>query len=270
MIFIKIFSIFTYFFQITKSVFGTGFVIFFLISCTRNTNNLLPRGGYCGLSTQDFKNPYSTENLDSEVFLILEDLLSGADDQTTDPVKYRAQTVSLLFKKGQAVSSSDGEGPYVPDEQVMFLHVPVYLSDNVSLAGFNTTCKRGLTLESEGSFAAVLPTEISLNKDLTWTSNQSLEYSVSYGAQFTEEGFLVGSVEPTSDPGSAGSADFDFVDLVFLEQIGKLSKIQKDMKASLDTKLDEIFMQVQVSADPEVFARITFLKVKEIAASDLD
>ena len=250
-----------------------------LVGCTRNLNNLIPVGRYCGQSTAPYENPYDNSAINEETFNILtpEDLnVPGPLDQVplaSGPQTYRAQSVNILFKNTDFVPPVSPDGSYVPDEQVLYVHSPVFNQENVSLTNFNKSCSRGRTPESEASFAAILPLEIELQPDFTWTAMQALNYKVEYSPELQPQGFLVGTVEELTTPIPANEGDFAFVNLAFLEQIGQLSQAQREVREDPEKLLNEIFLQVQVSADPEIFARIRFLLVvqaEETSAADSD
>lgn len=238
------------------------------VGCTRNLNNLIPVGRYCGQSTGPYENPYDNSAINEEIYNILtpEDLSEpGRLEQVplaSGPQTYRAQSVNILFKNTDFIPVSP-DGSYVPDEQVMYVHSPVFNQEEVSLTNFNKSCSRGRTPESEASFSAVLPLEIELQPNLTWTAMQALNYKVDYSPELQPQGFLVGTVEELTTPIPANEGDFAFVNLAFLEQIGQLTQAQRSLREDPEKLLNEIFMQVQVSANPEIFARIRFLIVVE-------
>lgn len=232
-------------------------------SCARNSNTLLPRGGICGISTQPYENPYANENIDTNIFSILMSLTIPPADPLIGPVTYRAQDVNILFKQGEEILSAPGQR-YKSDEQIIQVHRPVYIGEDISLLSFTNSCVRGLTDASTGNFSALLPTEISLSEDLSWAANQSVDYTIDYRPRQNDERFLMGTLEPMPAGPPEDSSAFGFVEQAFLEQIGNLSDAQKATKADPAKRLDEIFLQVQVSADPEIFARIRFLKVNEV------
>lgn len=251
-----------------------------LVGCTRNLNNLIPVGRYCGQSTEPYENPYDNSALNEETFNILtpEDLSEpGPLEQVplaSGPQIYRAQSVNILFKNTDFVPVSP-DGSYVPDEQVLYVHSPVFNQEEVSLANFNKSCSRGRTPESEASFSAILPLEIELQTDLTWTTTQALNYKVDYSPELQPQGFLVGTAEELTTPIPANEGDFAFVNFNFLEQIGQLNPAQTELRKDPEKLLNEIFMQVQVSSSPEIFARIRFLIVVQaeetsVVDTDLD
>jgi hypothetical protein len=208
--------------------------------CTQNRSNITPIGTYCGKATEPYENPISNDNIDTEIFAVLEN---------PPALKYRAEVLSILFKKSDS------------DEQVMYTHKPVYFLDAVSLNAFTKSCARAITLDSTGNFEAILPVEITINEDASWNASQSLNYKIEYGKDLLDKGFLNGAVEDVSTPAPAEDIDFGFTDAIFLNQIGKLNKTQKSMKAKPETAMDEIFMQIKVSDSPEIYARISFKKV---------
>lgn len=274
---------FTYFIGIL-----CGIILF--ASCTRNLNHLVPVGGYCGKSTENFENPYSNDNIDEEMFSVIEsvdfeDLKAVIEAQalereaqaiatgkTVEPVvipnnrKYRANSVSILFKAEANPTPQDESEKYVPDEQIMYTHHPVYQFGAISLNTFNKTCSRGLTQESKLSFETVLPTEIILNDDISWQATHSLNYKLDFSKELQPEGFVVTKVEEVADPATADPADFNFSDYVFLEQIGKLTKDQKKFKSDPAKVLDEIYMQIKVS--DTIYARIVFHKYDESSVEE--
>lgn len=219
--------------------------IMFLISwgCARQTNNIQPIGTYCGVSGKEYVNPFAIENLDVEVF----SELSTLPEQT-----YKAESLNILVKS----STSD-------DQYVRYDHRQVFADDeSISTTSFLKNCARGITPESVGAFEATLPVSITLKSDYTWTAEKAVTYQIKYGSEFSPQGFLIGSVEDASGPTPSSSLDFDFSEYVFLEQIGKLSKSQKALKAKPETALDQIFMQIKVSDNPSIYARINLRKVK--------
>lgn len=234
-----------------------------LTGCTRNLNNLVPVGRYCGSADQEFPNPYDNENIGENFQEITPEFFDG---QTN--FKYRAQSVSLLFKNADFVPvSSDGE--FVPDQQLMFSHNPVFNQTEISLETFNTSCARGLTPESSAAFQAIMPVQMELQPDLSWTSSRAMNYEVDYGPDEPTGGFLVNkTAEEVLSDIPADELDFDFVSYVFLEQIGGLTPAQQDAKENPDTATNEIFLQVQVSVDPEVYAQIRLLKYSDPAPTE--
>ncbi len=212
------------------------------VACARQNSNIQPIGTYCGISGQEYKNPFDNETIDEEVF---------AEIATIPEQTYKAESLNLLVK------NTTGK-----DEQVQYAHRQVFSDDQSILdATFVKTCARGLTPESIGTFEATLPVTITLKNDLTWTAEKAATYQIKYGVEFSPQGFLVGSVEDSSGVNPSSPVDFDFSDYIFLEQIGKLSSAQKALKAKPETALDQIFMQIKVSDNPSVFARINFRKV---------
>lgn len=238
------------------ALIGSLFISFLISACNRNVSNMVPVGGYCGVSTEPFENPYDNQNIDTEIFTVLTNLPNQ---------KYQADNISILFKKEEVVTAmpSTSSSTYTPDEQMMFLHRPVLTADGVSASTFKKSCARGLTQDSTGLFdGVVIPSEVTLKDDGTWTASKAVSYVVKYGQEFMAEGFLVGEAENV-DPAPANSLDYNFLDTVFLLQTGELNRAQKKLQANADTQLDEIFMQVQVSAAPPIFARIALKKVAE-------
>ncbi len=229
--------------------------------CTRNLGNQIPPGRYCGSSNQEFPNPFANENLNESEFTILtsnsfKELAPLADM----PKTYRAQSVRLYYKNNNFTPLST-DGTFKPDQVVMLTHGPVFTNSEISLNNFTMSCARGVELDSSSSFEAIIPIEIQVKSDLSWSSMQALNYRVEYGPDPNSEEFLnVRTVEELTSPAPADAADFAFEEYVFLEQIGKLSKVQKAMKEDPVKALNEIFMQIKVSTDPEVYARIAFVK----------
>lgn len=147
----------------------------------------------------------------------------------------------------------------------MYNHQPVFRDDeSLSESSFNKRCARPDIIGTSGQFATSLPAEINLNTDLSWESTRILDYTIEYGEQVRDQGFLAAKVEEEAGVPPTPEGSFSYEETVFLQQIGNLSKAQKKKIATdPDSALDLIFMQIKVSDVPEVFARIRFEKAPE-------
>lgn len=225
-------------------------IVFSLVSCARQTNNIQPIGTYCGVYGQEYKNPFAIEDINQDTFSEVTDLSEQ---------KYKASIVRLYVKnEGQT------------EEQVVYNQNQVFDAEsNVLTNNFEKSCARGIQETSSAEYEVPLPVQLTLKIDGTWVADTTSIYSIKYGKQYESLGFLIGSVTADTEPAPTESVDFNFMDYVFVEKVAKQSSNDKNttkdpisVTASLVNQMpEEIYMHVQVSTTPMVSAQIIFKKV---------
>lgn len=237
--------------------------------------------GYCGYANKPFQNPISND-INPEEFEEVASLEAG---------DYKATHVAIYYRE----SATDLESP-----QVMAIQGDVFVGKDFVTRTFVKSCGRGFERSSEGQAEVVLPVKLKLNTDKTWSTVQAAKYSIVYGPELSTGLDLTAKLDDSASPSSDARdyvsstiispvkkdkgvvviktyEEFrdDYIKNYFLSSFVRTENLDvtKQYNAYVkkrerllekvefqNSQPKEIFLQLEVQAEPKIYARVKINK----------